>query len=248
MPLYLPSQPGRGQAPGLPGHRSRDPFRAHRRCEIPVEGRRDFVEAEQCCQPVSGFGGIGQHVGQRAVPLAGGRAAVLATEVHQQLPAKAQLVEPPRVLLDLLACRSDLGRHIRQFGREGHKPFGRSRERAPPVDRAAGGGQCVEGATLFGQRQRRSSGAVAVPDGVGQCTLLVVEPVVLVCGIERGAVELVDLESQKVDLAGACTSVAPELRHLSVQLPHVLAGGLEPLQVDVAEAVERVALNARPQQ
>src|SRR3546814_5318456 len=80
------------------------------------------------------------------------------------------------------------------------------------------------------------------------CSSDLVEALVFVRAGDGRGVELVDLEAQQVDLAGARPLVTAEGGELLVDPPHIASCGGEAGAVDVAEAVEGGALDRRAQQ
>ena len=83
---------------------------------------------------------------------------------------------------------------------------------------------------------------------VGEQRLLGVEVLVLVGIVEAGAVELVELERQQVELARTGALVPAELHEGLVDARQLGSGGPERTQVDARVAVEGVALGPGAQE
>ncbi len=107
--------------------------------------------------------------------------------------------------------------------------------------------QAVASAPLVEERVERCGGGLAMPDGVGEPSLLGLEAIVL--PLDGGdPLDLLDLMAQQVDLPRPSALVAAEPVEAFGQLAYRPTGAEQLLAVDTAVAVQRAALGTRPQQ
>ena len=199
-----------------------------------VERRGTCVVGREHREPLTGLVAVGDHLLEGL--------AVLADELAQEVPAASHLVEPLRIVRDDVGSVAEVGGDVGGLCLEPVQPVLELRERGAPDERGPCDSDRVDRSAVAGERVARLGRSFAMRDRVGQPILFELERSVFVGGVELGAVELVDLVPEEVDLARSCALVAAECRELGLDLGDPSAGLAQGRQVDAAEPVERAAL------
>ena len=163
--------------------------------------------------------------------------AVLAAQVAELLTPGPDRGQPLGVLLDAVghvARRSARCRRARRAAAA--RRSAAAAVRRPVAQPSGGGGDGVAAAAVVGEhrraRRRRPRRCATASASASSSTL---EHGVLVGVVERGGVELGDLEAEQVDLAGAGPLVAAERGQLGVELGQPGPRGAQRGEVDAAE-------------
>ena len=153
-----------------------------------------------------------------------------------------------RVLLDRLGDAAHLADDVVELDEHGGGPIAGVPIGRPAADRGDRRGERVACSTVVGEDRVGLGTRLAVADGVGEGVLVGLEGALLVRVGEVGGGDLVDLEAEQVDLAGALPLVPAERRQLGVELGEAGACCLQRPQVDRAEAVEGLPLGGDAEQ
>ena len=201
------------------------------RSALLVERRGTCVVGREHRESLPGLVAVGDHLLEGL--------AVLAGELAQEVPAAAHLVEPFGIVGDAVGSVAEVGGDVGGLCLEPVEPLLELRERGAPHERSPCDSERVDRSALACERVACLGRSFAVRDRVGETVLFELERSVFVGVVEMGAVELVDLVPEEVDLARSSAFVAAECRELGLDLGNASAGLAQRRKVDAAEPVEQ---------
>ena len=239
-PRRRPARARRPGGPGRPRLRPRPaPCSARARRSSSAAARPSWASSSP--RRRRGLGPVLEDLGQRV--------AVLAAQVGQQLAAlpdrRQALGVRPRWPRPRPAARR---RRRPARAADRRRRSARSANGARPASAATPRRRAGRRAAVVAQQQvgRAASAASRWATASARRSSSASSACVLVGSVERGGVELVDLEAEQVELAGPGPVVAAEAARAGVDLSQLGPGRLQRAEVDAAEAVERGPLRPGP--
>ncbi len=204
----------------------------------PLEGRHSFgvergrpgLVALELVQAGAGLVEVTEHVSKGL--------AVLPAKVVQELAPRLHRGQTLRVVLDALPQQPQLVARIGHVGRRRSQPGFDGLERPPAGNGRDGHPQRVDRSAVAVQRDARGRRRLAMGEGAGEFVFLEGQALVLVGIAELRPLELVHLEAQQVDLAGAGSFVAAELGQRDVDAGDSSARLAERREIHRTETVE----------
>ena len=174
--------------------------------------------------------------------------AVLATQIVEQLPTGAHLLQPLRIVGDLLDGVTDRRPDVVELDEHVGEPVGESAIRSPTGQRRGSGCEGVACATIARQHFVSGRPGGAVVDGAGQRVLEHLQRRILVRVVDGRGIQLGKLEARQVEFSRPDPLVTAERRQLGVELGDTGPGCAQRSEVDRAKGVEGGTLARRREQ